>query len=72
MELRDKIKTRIDRLAPGDLKIINDLIESLSARKRLRKAIKQKSKEYYIEAINLLGGKGLSSNDIITGREERI
>lgn len=72
MELRDKIKTRIDRLAPGDLKIINDLIESLSARKRLRKAIKQKSKEHYIEAINLLGGKGLSSHDIITGREERI
>ncbi len=72
MELKEKLKTRIDRLDPYELRIVKILIDSLSIKKTNQKFDESLVSEYYQEVIELLGTNGLSSFDIKLGREERI
>lgn len=72
MELKDKLKTRIDRLDPYELRIVKILIDSLSVKKTNQKSDESLESVYFQEVIELLGTNGLSSFDINLGREERI
>lgn len=72
MELKDKLKTRIDRLDPYELRIVKILIDSLSVKKTNQKSDESLESVYFQEVIELLGTNGLSSLDINLGREERI
>ena len=72
MELKEKLKTCIDRLDPYELRIVKILIDSLSVKKITQKSEELLVSEYYQEVIELLGTNGLSSFDIKSGREERI
>lgn len=72
MELKDKLKNQINRLDPYDLRIVKILIDSLSVKKTHQKLADSVKTDYYQEVIELLGTNGLSSFDIIIGREERI
>ena len=72
MELKDTLKTRIDRLDPYDLRIVKILIDSLTAKKKPPKPPASGTNNYYLDVMRLLGANGLSSHDINLGREERI
>lgn len=72
MNLKESVKTKVDQLDHRDLRIVYLLIDSLSGRKKPGKSKRDAHQKYYEKVIQLLGNTGLSSNDINTGREERI
>jgi len=71
MRIRESIKSKVDELDAHDLRIVDLLIDSLkSKRKPSRRRIKTDQKPYE-KVISLLGGIGLSSEDIDEVRQER-
>lgn len=72
MRTRDSIKEKVEKLDPYDLRIVELLIDSLTDK---RKVLKKKSKNThppYLDVIKILGKQSLTSEDINTGRQERI
>jgi len=72
VELKENIKSKVDKLDPYNLRIVEHLINSLSDNRLITKRKHTKSKPFYLEVISLMGPPGLSSDDITAGREERI
>lgn len=72
VELKENIKSKVDKLDPYNLRIVEHLINSLSDNRLITKKKHTKRKPFYLEVISLMGPFGLSSDDITTGREERI
>lgn len=72
MKIRESIKSKVDELDTHDLRIVELLIDSLKRkRKPTRRRIKTDQKPYE-KVIKLIGGMGLSSEDIDELRQERI
>jgi hypothetical protein len=72
MNLKESVKLKVDQLDQRDLRIVYLLIDSLAGRKKTGKIKRNAQQNYYEEVIQLLGKSGLTSNEIIAGREERI
>lgn len=72
MELKENIKSKVDKLDPYDLRLLEILIDSLSGKRKISRRKIADSKPFFLEVINLIGPSGLSTNDINVGREERI
>ncbi len=72
MKLKEEIKSKVDKLDPGELRIVEILIDSLSGNRKLRCRKTTQRKNFYEDVINMIGAPGLTSVDIDFGREERV
>jgi hypothetical protein len=69
MKLKDKIKSKVDQLGKKDLEMIEKLLDSLEKQKATEKEI-EKNRRPFVDVIELLGPKGLTTKDILEGRSE--
>jgi hypothetical protein len=69
MKLKDKIKSKVDQLGKEDLEIIEKLLDSLEKQKAAEKEA-SKDRPPFMDVIELLGPKGLTTKDILEGRSE--
>lgn len=69
---KEDIKLMVDKLEPYELRIVKQLIDSLTSKKKPSAARRKPTKKYYTEVIDLLGGNLLTVSDIDQGREERV
>ncbi len=72
MKLKEKIKSKVDRLDHHDLRVVEILIDSLTGSKKPQRPESIKQVSAYDEVIALIGGNGLTLQDINSGREERL
>ena len=72
MKLKENIKSKVDKLDPYDLRIVEIIIDSLSGKRRVRKRKTSHRKPIFLEVIKLMEPVDLTSDDICAGREERI
>lgn len=70
MKLKDSIKKKVDRLAPHELRIVENFIDSLSGTSATN--AENEGKPPYLKVRELLKNTKLSSSDISNLREERI
>jgi hypothetical protein len=69
MQLKEKIKSKVDQLTLEELKLVEELLESLDKKHAPRK-IRYSDKPPFDEVIKLLGPKGLTTQDINLERNE--
>lgn len=60
----------VDRLDSSELKIVKQLIDSMTSKKKPSATGRKPTKKYYTEVIELLDGNLLTATDIDQGREE--
>lgn len=70
MKLKDSIKKKVDRLAPHELRIVENFIDSLSGGSTTD--TETGGKPPYLKVRELLKSTKLSSSDISNLREDRI
>ena len=70
MKLKDSIKKKVDRLAPHELRIVENFIDSLSGTSS--EDNKTEGEPPYLKVRELLNSTKLSSSDISNLREDRI
>ncbi len=70
MELKENIKSKVDKLDDGELRIVDMLIDSLKLRKQSPKRKLKSSQAPFLKVINLIGKEGLSTEDIYKERAE--
>ena len=69
MELKEKIKSKVDQLDLEDLKLVDELLDSLNKKQETKKSSYPDKPPFY-DVIRLLGPKGLTTADIIRNRNE--
>lgn len=69
MKLKEKIKSKVDQLGIEDLKLVDELLDTLHKKQTSKKSLYPEKAPFY-DVIKLLGSKGLSTEDIIKGRNE--
>jgi hypothetical protein len=72
IKYKEDIKLMVDKLDPSELRIVKQLIDSLTSNKKPSPIRRKSTKKYYTEVIELLEGNLLTTGDIDQGREERI
>lgn len=72
MKLKEKVKSKVDRLDQHDLRVVEILIDSLTGSRKPQQSKRAGQIVAYDEVIALLGGKGLTLSDINAGREDRL
>jgi len=72
MKLRENIKSKVDKLDPADLRVVEILIDSLSGNRKIRNRKTSHKRPFYLDVIKLMEPVKLTSVDIASGREERI
>ena len=72
MELKENIKSKVDKLDEGELRIVDMLIDSLKLRQRSTKRKSKRKQAPFMDVIDLIGKDGLSTEDIYRERAERI
>jgi|AntRauTorcE11898_2_1112593.scaffolds.fasta_scaffold00333_23 hypothetical protein len=70
MKLKDSIKKKVDQLAPHELRIVENFIDSLSGTSATN--AENEGEPPYLKVRELLKNTKLSSSDISNLREERI
>jgi len=72
MKLKENIKSKVDKLNYRELRIVEQLIDSLTHEEVTGEKTPAASVGHYNKVIELLGENGLSTKDIDQGRKERI
>ena len=72
MRLKEDIKSKVDRLNPSELRLVEILIDSLSGNRKIRVRKHIQKKPVYLDIIDLMKPAELTFNDIDSGRNERI
>ncbi len=72
MATKEKVKSKVDKLDPRELRIIDIMIDSMSRSRKKQQLKTDTKKRYYEEVISLIGKSGLSAGDINIQREERL
>ena len=72
MKLKENIKSKVDKLNYRELRIVEQLIDSLTHEEVTGEKTPASTVEHYNKVIELLGENGLSTKDIDQGRKERI
>ncbi len=72
MKMKDSVKLKLDQLDNKDLREVVILIDTIRARRKSRKKPVPLVNAPYELVLKHLGSSGLSSTDILQGRQERI
>jgi len=72
MKTKEKILSKVNMLNHNELKVVEQLIDSLSRKRKIRKQKASEVTKPYNDVIKILGSSGLSSEDINNERQDRI
>ncbi len=72
MKTKEKILSKVNLLNNNELRVVEQLIDSLSRKRKIKKQKAADVTKPYNEVIKILGNSGLSSEDINNERQDRI
>lgn len=72
MKLKEKIKSKVDQLEAAELRQVDILIDSLKKKRGLEKKKGGSEDTAFLTVIELMAPKFLTSEDILSGRQEEI
>ena len=73
MNLKEKIKSNVDHLNQQELQIMQLMMDTLLGRRKRKRPSDSISKnKAYLKVIEALGASGLTSDEIINMRSDRI
>jgi len=72
MTTKEKILSKVNLLDSSELRVVEQLIDSLSRKRKKRKQKATDVTKPYNDVIKILGSSGLTSEDIYNERQDRI
>jgi len=72
MTTKEKILSKVNLLDSNELRVVEQLIDSLSRKREKRKQKATDVTKPYNDVIKILGSSGLTSEDINKERQDRI
>lgn len=72
MKLKEKIKSKVDKMEAAELRQVDILIDSLEKKRSLEKKTGRTEDMAFLTVIELMAPNFLASEDILSGRQEEI